>query len=111
MGRWFCDVVNFKNELVRGETGWSTFDEREPKAMVSWLLRIVFSENQIFDLGRACLLEIRCKSGWCARCRHICNKFGLKDLVNLICLDGVSVNGMDKLGMSVNEKNMDEICR
>ena len=32
------------------------------------------------------------------------NKFGLKDLVNLICFGDVSVNGVDKLGMSVNEK-------
>ena len=45
-----------------------------------------------------------CKSGWWSRCRHICNKFGLKGLVNLICLGDVSVNGVDKLGMSVNEK-------
>ena len=104
MGRWLWDVVNVKNELVRGETGWSTFEEREAKAMVSWLLRIVFSENRMADLGRACLLEIGCKSGWWARCRHICNKFGLKELVNLICWGDVSVNGVDKLGMSVNEK-------
>ena len=47
-----------------------------------------------------------CKSGWWARCRHICNKYGLKDLVNLIYLGDVSVNGVDKLGMCVNEKNM-----
>ena len=63
------------------------------------------------DLGRACLSEIGCKSGWWAQCRHICNKFGLKDLVNLICLGDVSVNGMDKLGMSVTGKNMEEVCR
>ena len=47
---------------------------------------------------------IGCKSGWWARCRHICNIFGLKDLGNLICLGDISVYGMDKLGMSVNEK-------
>ena len=29
MGRWLCDVVNVNNEFVRGETGWSTFEERE----------------------------------------------------------------------------------
>ena len=58
-------------ELIRGETGWSTFEEREAKAMASWLLRIVFSENQITDLGRACLFEIGCKSGWWAQCRHM----------------------------------------
>ena len=31
------------------------------------------------------------------------NKFGLNELVNLICLGDVSVNGVDKLGISVNE--------
>ena len=67
------DVVNFKNELIRGETGWSTFKDREANAMASWLLKIVFSENQMTDLGRPGLLEIVCKSGWWARYRHICN--------------------------------------
>ena len=39
----------------------------------------------------------------------ICNKFGLKDNVNLIFLKDVSVNGVDKLGISVN--GMEEVCR
>ena len=56
----------------------------------------------MYDLGTACLLEMGCKSGWGARCSHICNTFGLNDLVNLICLGNVSVNGVDKIGMSVN---------
>ena len=110
-------MVNVKNELTKGEIGWSTFAEREAKAMASWLLRIVFGDNHICDLGRACLLEIGCKSGWWARCRSnllhicICNKFGLKDLLNLICLGDVSVNGVDKARISVNGKNMEEDCR
>ena len=29
MGRWRWDVGNVRNELSRGETGWSTFEERE----------------------------------------------------------------------------------
>ena len=33
----------------------------------------------------------------------ICNKYDLKELVNLICLGDVSVKGVDKLAMSVNE--------
>ena len=45
MGRWLWDVLNVKNELIRGEAGWSTFEEREAKAMTSWLLLIVFNEN------------------------------------------------------------------
>ena len=35
-------MVNVKNELIRGETGWSTFEEREAKVMSSWLLQIIF---------------------------------------------------------------------
>ena len=31
MGRLIWDVVNVKNELIRGETGWSTFEEREKR--------------------------------------------------------------------------------
>ena len=31
MGRWLWDVGNVRNELIRGETGWRTFEEREAK--------------------------------------------------------------------------------
>ena len=34
MGRWLWDVGNVRNELIRGETRWSSFEEREAKAMV-----------------------------------------------------------------------------
>ena len=39
------------------------FEDREANAMASWLLWIVFSDNQMFDVDRACLLNIGCKSG------------------------------------------------
>ena len=29
IGRWLWDVGNDRNELIRGEIGWSTFEERE----------------------------------------------------------------------------------
>ena len=97
--------MNVKNELIRGETGWSSFEEREAKAMANWLLRIVlYIVRSKCLIWGACHLESECKSGWWARCRHICNKFALKDLVNLICLGDVSENGVDKLGMTVNFK-------
>ena len=96
--------MNVKKELIRGETGWSSFKQREAKVMASWLLKIMFSENLMSDLGIAYLLKIGCKSGWWTWCRHICNKFSFNDIVNLICLGDVSVNGVDKLGMNANEK-------
>ena len=58
MGRWLWNVVNVRNELIRVETVWSTFDEREAKAMVKWVLRVVFEENMVSEIGRACLIEI-----------------------------------------------------
>ena len=45
MGIWLCDVVNVKNELIRGGIRGRTFEEREANAMVSWLLWTVFSKN------------------------------------------------------------------
>ena len=65
MGRWPWDVGNVRNELIREETGWSSFEEREEaKAMVKWIWRVVFEENLVSEIGRACLIEIGCKSRW-----------------------------------------------
>ena len=107
MGRWLWDVGNVRNELIRGERGWSNFEERDAKAMVKWMVRVVFEENMVSEIGRACLFEIGCKSRWWSRCRHICRKF--LELVNLICLRGVSVNGMVNLGMNVEREGRKSI--
>ena len=64
-------------------------------------------ENQISDLGRACLVEMGSISRWWARCRHICNMFTMFR-VKLICLADVNANGVDKQGINVN-KNMEKI--
>ena len=62
MGRWLWNVGNVKNELIRGETGFSTFEEREENAMVKYILRVVFKEILMSDMGRECLFETGCKS-------------------------------------------------
>ena len=31
MGKWLWDVGNVRNELIRGQTGWSTFEETKVK--------------------------------------------------------------------------------
>ena len=54
--------------------------------MVTWMLKVVF--EVVSEIGRACLIELGCKS----RCRHICSKFGILTLVNLIWLREVSFN-------------------
>ena len=86
-------------ELVRGESGWSSFAEREVKCIVDWLLRIVYEESLVSDIGRACLMEVGYKSRWWTRCNHVCNKFGLWELVNLLWLNNINKEGMAMLGM------------
>ena len=48
---------NVRNELIIGEKGWSMFEEREAKSMEKWMLRVVFEENLISEIGKACLVE------------------------------------------------------
>ena len=47
------------------------------KCIVDWMLRIVYEESLVSDIGRACLMEVRYKPRWWARCNHVCDKFGL----------------------------------
>ena len=46
-GRWLWEVGKVRNELVKGESGCSSFAEREGKCIVDWLLRIVYEEPGI----------------------------------------------------------------
>ena len=51
MGWWLWDVGNVRNELIRGETGWSTFEEREAKSMVKWMLKVCLKRIWCLRLG------------------------------------------------------------
>ena len=42
------------------------------------------------------------KSRWWARCNHVCDKFGLWELVNLLWLKNINKEGMIMLGMKYN---------
>ena len=69
------------------------------KCIVDWLLRIVYEESLVSDIGRACLMEVGYKSRWWARCNHVCDKFGLWELVNLLWLKNINKEGMAMLGI------------
>ena len=47
-----------RNELVRGESGWSTFEEREANAMMNCFVRMILNKNIVAEIGVSCLLEI-----------------------------------------------------
>ena len=51
---------------------------RKRVANMKWMLIVLFEENLMSEIGRACLVEIGCKSIWWSRCRHICRKFRVK---------------------------------
>ena len=70
----------------------------EVKNIVDWLLRIMYKESLVSDIGRACLMEIGYNSRWWARCNHVCEKFGLWEL-NLLWFRNISKEGMAMLGM------------
>ena len=69
------------------------------ECFVDCLLRIVYEESLISDIGRACLMEVGYKYRWWARCNHVCDKFGLWGLVNLLWLRNINEEGMAMLGM------------
>ena len=49
-------------------------------------------------------MEIGYKSKWWARCNHVCEKFGLWKLVNLLWLRNINKEGMALLGMKYDRK-------
>ena len=50
------EVGKVRNEIARSESGWSSFTE--VKCIVDLMLRIVYEEGLLSDIGRACLMEI-----------------------------------------------------
>ena len=104
-GRWLWEVGNVRNELVRIESGWSSFVEREVKCVGDWLLRIVYEESLVSDIGRVCLMEVGYKYRWWARGNHVCDKFGLWELMNLLWLKNINKEGIAMLGMKCVEED------
>ena len=82
------------------KTGWSSFAEREAKCIVDWLLRILYEERLLPDTGKTCIMEIGYPSRCWASCNHVCNKFGLWELANLLWCRNINKEGMVMLGMN-----------
>ena len=80
------------------------------KCIVDWLLRIVYEKSLVSDIRRACLMEVGYKSRWWARCNHVCDKFGLCELVNLLWLRSINKEGMTLLGMEYDRNVWNKTC-
>lgn len=105
MGRWlWWSGRNVSNALIRGETGWSTFKEREAKAKLDWVCRIMFEDGPVSKIGRATIAELGTVSRWWRRVNEIAHMVGLDDIINLIALRRVNENGLQRLGLTTDRK-------
>ena len=59
----------------------------------------------VSDIGRSCMMEGGYKSRWWARCNHVCEKFGLRELVNLLWFRNINNEGIAMLGIK-SDRNM-----
>ena len=69
----------------------------------------MYEESLVSDIGRTCLIEVGYKSRW-ARCNHVCDKFGLWELVNLLWLRNINREGMAMLGMKYDRNVWKKTC-
>ena len=103
IGRWlWASGMNVSNALIRGETGWSTFKEREAKVKLDWALRVVFEEGPVSRIGRACAAELGNASRWWRRVYEIAGMVGMEDLMNIIALKRVNRNGLERLDLTAD---------
>ena len=72
--------------------------------MFNWMIRVIFDVSVVAEIGRACLVEMGARSRWWARMRHLCHKFGMEDLLNLICVADMSVKGLENMNMCTSKK-------
>ena len=83
--------------MVRGKTmyfGWEGWKTMIVSKLMYWLLRIVYEESLLSDIGRACMMEVGYKSRWWTRCNHVCEKFGLWKLLILLWLRHINKERM-----------------
>ena len=105
MGRYLWNAgQNVSNALIRGEIEWSTFKEREAKVKLDWLRRVIFEEGPVSRIGRATVAELGTISKWWRRVDEIADMVGLEELMNLIALKRVNMDGLNRLGMRNCEK-------
>ena len=82
------------NRGLRGETGLSTFGEREAKAKTAVLSRIVFEDSLMSKVGRWSLKEIGGRSRWWRRVTHIAKEYGLREVTGLFELRCATVRAL-----------------
>jgi len=100
MGRFILKAGIFAPlPWISGECGWSTFGEREAKAKLKFLNRLVHMENG--DIRKEVLTCVcgGVKSEWVNRCTRIADKWGVPGWCNRLALGYISAEGLAGIGM------------
>jgi hypothetical protein len=87
------------NAVVQGKSGWSTFDEREVKAKMAFVRKILWGGSMVAEVGRAALLEIGLQSGWWKEVERMALRFHWDELAHLIWRRRVSETGREVCGV------------
>ncbi|ELU12026.1 hypothetical protein CAPTEDRAFT_188109 [Capitella teleta] len=99
-GRWLWRVdMSVRNAAVQGESGWSTFEEREVKAKMAFVRKILWGGGLVAEVGRAALLEIGLQSGLWKEVESMGLRFHWDELAHLICRRRVSETGREMRGV------------
>ncbi|ELU05939.1 hypothetical protein CAPTEDRAFT_185937 [Capitella teleta] len=93
-----------RNAAVHGESGWSSFWEREVKAKVAFVVRVLEEDGLVARVGRACLMEIGVKSKWWKKIGKMTEELGVDVLSNLVWLRRMSAIGVAEMGICEDER-------
>jgi hypothetical protein len=93
-GRWLWGVErSVRNGCIQGETGWSSFEEREARAKMAYVRKIYKGGSLVAEVGRGALLELGQKSPWWREIGRIANRYDLDGLHYLLKYRRVSDEG------------------
>ena len=100
-----------RNICIRGETGWSTFEEREMRAKLVFVDRIVKGKGRVAEVGRGVLMETGLRTRWWKEVRKMAEKLEMTQLLNMLFLRRLSSRGLRELGMGGVETDKGAVKR
>lgn len=89
-----------RNGVVHGETGWSTFWEREAKDRVGFLVRVLEGRDFVGKVGRACVEEIGVAAKWWRDMVSLGRKLKVEALSKGVWRKKMSLDGLAEIGVT-----------
>ena len=106
-GRWLWGLEkSVLNGVIHGETGWSTFWEREAKDRASFVSRVMEGNGIVAKVGKACVEEIGVAAKWWRGVVSLGRKMGI-DALSKGVWKKMSWAGMQEMG--VTQRQMEKM--